>query len=230
LTADEAGFDHTSRGAAIAILVVAVVTLFVDHEPIAALRGAGPSPALRLGATVRGTTVEGNGVAIVAGLGALLNAITAGRRRTTAGCSLTLEPHFQFAARRTAIAVCGVAIVAELTSSHHAVPTQGKGPASRAGRTQEPGFDRQAIGGAAVTIRGIAIVAGLILGERAIATGSREAFGDRKVEATAVPTFVRVEKTARTGIVLVSGAQGTAPLTRRFTRRRTAEPGRKDDQ
>ena len=92
--------DLAGIRAAVAFADIAVVALFTEHDAVATDRGTSRSGrALRLDLTVFRATIEGNGVAVVAALGAFLLAVPAGRLRALARAAVALVAELEMARR-----------------------------------------------------------------------------------------------------------------------------------
>ncbi len=131
--------------------------------PSPAARRAGHARrAVRLGATIRRAAVERDGVAVVAALRAFLHAVTAGGRGASARGARAFEALLDATMFAAAITGRDVLVVATLVRVEDAVAARVMVNARRAGRwTRVAELDDVTIGGAAVAVRGVAVVARL---------------------------------------------------------------------
>src|SRR4051812_10709906 len=95
--ASEALLDLTTRRTPVAILGVAVVALFIQHQTIATTRGARTFLTVGLRLTVGRTTIERHIVAVIAALTALLLAVAAMCRAALARHAVAFEAELELA-------------------------------------------------------------------------------------------------------------------------------------
>jgi hypothetical protein len=193
LLALEAIFDLAVGRATVAVDVVAVIAVFVEHDTVATTGSAAGAAALRFVGAVGRAAIEGQGVAVVAALGALDVLVAAGGVRASAGTTVALPTDLDPATVRAAVAGGLVAVVALLGKDHQSIATASHGVASFArGGARKPGFDTEAVVGATVAGHGVAVVAGLVLGQHAIAAiGARRCIGAHAVRGAGVEVDVR---------------------------------------
>ncbi len=155
-------------GAAVAAARVAVVAIFVEHDAVAALRGAARGArTVGLDLAVHRAAVERQAIAIVAALRALDLAVAANR-----GCALAavvaLVAELQVAGGRATVTAHGIAVVAGLGARLDAIAALGRA-ALADHAALEALLDGLAVARAAVTALRVAVVAFLAAFEDTVA-------------------------------------------------------------
>jgi len=202
-------------GAAVAVGHVAIVAILdaapedaVAARALAGTHRAGIRAALGLALAGRGTTIVGQGVAIVAGFTGLLLSVATNGWLAGARSTGTVEAGFDLARRGAAIAVVGVAVVAGFEALHDAVAAS-----RRTGLSRHPadvaGLDGLAVAGAAISADSVAVVAGLVGGQDA-ASAIPDVFAGLSLGGT-VP--VRFDLADSAAAVTIDGVAVVALLT-----------------
>ncbi len=168
LLAGPAGLDFAVLRTAVTTRRIAVVAVFVEHDAVAAFRGAGAARAIGFDLAVFRAAVERHGVAVVAAFGAFLLAVAADGLAADAGGAVAFPAGLDLAQSRAAIAVLRIAIVARFAGAQDAVAALGR--ARFAGHAALPArLDGFAISRATVAALRVAVVASLVGSKQAVA-------------------------------------------------------------